>query len=143
MLAVEDVSGTYAKILAACRNRRGAKIVTANEDQSNPSNPSGQLDFVIVRGSQTAGVEKAISRSQGRYDFPKREARSADMNATTDEKVELAAGDRRPEPASATAQTTTMNVEASDPESRIEHPRRRRFWRAGAGSIEQHLQVKR
>ena len=86
VLAVADVSGTYSRILAAAQ-QAGAKIAAAMLDQSNPSNPSGQLDLIVGRRSLVRS-KKTIAEAKGGT-ISKSVGRSADSNATTDEKVEL------------------------------------------------------
>ncbi len=86
VLAVADVSSAYSQILAAAQGA-GAKIVAAALDQSDPSNPSGQLDLIVSR-DRADSVEKAIADAKGGT-ISRSVARSADLNSTTDEKVEL------------------------------------------------------
>src|SRR6202034_855085 len=107
----------------------------ANLDQSNPASPSGQLDLIFPR-SQIQSVEKAISDSGGGT-VSKSVARSADLNSTTDDKVELrlTIGDLNDLPP---RQTTTMNVQVSDPESSSGDLQAAAF-ATGGRIVEQHL----
>jgi hypothetical protein len=133
-IAVADVSGAYGRILAAAQ-QAGAKIAAANLDQSNPSSPSGQLDLIVTAVAKEK-VESAIQDSGGGT-ISKSVARSADMNATTDEKSELrlTIQDLSDLPA---RQTTTMNVQVSDPESAMGDLQAAAL-AAGGRVVEQHL----
>jgi hypothetical protein len=134
VLAVADVSGTYSRILAAAE-QAGAKIAAATLDQSNSSNPSGQLDLIVGR-TEMGSVEKAIAESKGGT-VSKSIGRSADLNSTTDEKVELrlTMTDLNQLPP---RQTTTMNVEVSDPETESSDLQAAALG-AGGRIVEQHL----
>ncbi|HEY1922185.1 MAG TPA: DUF4349 domain-containing protein, partial [Tepidisphaeraceae bacterium] len=134
VLAVADVSTAYSQILAAAQ-QAGAKIAGAQLDQADSSNPSGQLDLIVSRDAVDS-VEKAIADAQGGT-ISRSVARSADLNSTTDEKVELrlTLTDLSQLPAK---QTTTMNVEVSDPESAL-GDLQAAVMAAGGRIVEQHL----
>jgi len=134
LLAVADVSGTYSRILAAAQEA-GAKVTCAMVDQSNPSNPTGQLELIVPR-TELAWIEKAIDEARGGT-VSKSVARSADLISTTDEKVELrlTLGDLNQLPP---RQTTTVNVQVSDPES-VSSDLQAAALAGGGRIIEQHL----
>jgi anti-sigma factor RsiW len=134
VLAVADVSGTYSRILAAAQ-QAGAKVAAAMLDQANPSNPSGQLDLIVGR-TELGSVEKAIAEAKGGT-ISKSVGRSADLNSTTDEKVELrlTMTDLNQLPP---RQTTSMNVEVSDPETESSDLQAAALG-TGGRIVEQHL----
>jgi hypothetical protein len=134
VIAVADVSTAYSRILAAAQ-QAGAKIAGASLDQSDSSNPSGQLDLIVSR-DKVDPVEKAIADTKGGT-ISRSVARSADLNSTTDEKIELrlALTDLSQLPP---RQTTTMNVEVSDPESALGDLQAAAI-AAGGRIVEQHL----
>jgi hypothetical protein len=134
VVAVDDVGGFYNQVLAAAQ-QAGAKVLTAIEDQSNPSNPTGQLNFVIDR-TQAGAIEKLVSEVKGGV-ISRSVSRSADVNSTTDEKADLrfAIGALSQLPP---RQTTTMNLEASDPES-ASATLQAAVLAAGGRVVEQHL----
>ncbi len=135
VLAVADVSSAYSQILAAAQGA-GAKIVAAALDQADSSNPSGQLDLIVSR-DRADSVEKAIAEAKGGTISRSVAARSADLNATTDEKIELRLmiSDLSALPA---RQTTTINVDVSDPESALGDLQAAAL-AAGGRIVEQHL----
>jgi hypothetical protein len=112
LLAASDVGDAYGRILAAAQ-QAGAKVAVAQMDQSNPSNPTGQLDVIVPR-SGAAAVEKAITDAKAGI-VSKSVSQSADSNSTTDEKVELrfTIGDISQLPP---RETTEMTVEVPDPD---------------------------
>jgi hypothetical protein len=134
VVAVADVSAAYSQILGAAQ-QAGAKVAGAALDQSDPSNPSGQLDLIVSR-DQVDAVEKAIADTKGGT-ISRSVSRSADLNSTTDEKVELrlTLGDLNQLPP---RQTTTINVEVSDPESALGDLQAAALTASGR-VVEQHL----
>jgi hypothetical protein len=134
VVAVADVSSAYSQILGAAQ-QAGAKVAGAALDQSDPSNPSGQLDLIVSR-DQVDAVEKAIADTKGGT-ISRSVSRSADLNSTTDEKVELrlTLSDLNQLPP---RQTTTLNVEVSDPESALGDLQAAALT-AGGRVVEQHL----
>jgi hypothetical protein len=134
VLAAQDVNDAYSRILAAAQ-QIGAGIVAASEDQSNPSNPSGQLDLIVWR-TKLDGIEKTVADTKAGT-FSRSVARSTDWTTTTDDKVELklTIGDIRQVPP---RETTTMALEAADPEAASSNLQAA-VLAAGGQIVEQHL----